>query len=137
MPGIVPPDGSTSHSIMPNLPRNVLHKSGTSGRLNGMSGMRRQRDPITRLDRKLANQLLHFHGMSQMDLAEKVDVHTTIVSKYLSGLRPCPYPVAVRIAEALGVQVWSLCDGPLCPKCEQPVGEMPDSEEETAEGAQA
>lgn len=123
---------------MPNLPKNVLHESGMSGRLNGMSGMRRQRDPITRLDRKLANQLMHRDGMTQMDLAEKVDVHTTIVSKYLSGLRPCPYPIAVRIADVFGVQVWSLCDGPLCPKCEQPVAEaQDDSEGEPAEGAQA
>lgn len=97
--------------------------------------MRRQRDPNTKLDRKFANQLMHLHGLTQQGLAEKVDVHTTILSKYLSGLRPCPYPVAVRIAEALGVQVWSLCDGPLCPKCEQPVpADEDDSEEETAEG---
>lgn len=115
-----------------------MHGIGTSGRLNGMSGMRRQRDPITNLDRKFANQLMHLHGLTQMDLAERVDIHATIVSKYLSGLRACPYPVACKLAEALGVQVWSLCDGPLCPKCEQPVAEAEGgSEQEPAEGAQA
>lgn len=85
--------------------------------------MRRHRDPIARLDRRFVSQLLVYHNMSQMDLAERVGVHATLVPKYLAGTRPVPYPIACKIAEALGVQVWSICEGPLCPNCKQHVGD--------------
>lgn len=97
----------------------------------------RNRDPIAEIDKRFVRAWMDAHDITMQDLAERIGAHGTLVPKYLSdsdtGSRPVPYPVAVRIADALGVQTHSvLLTGPICPTCRSEVS-LDGSAPETAD----
>ena len=58
--------------------------------------------------RRMKNRIkeaLEFNRMSQHDLAERIGVTETSISRYVNGSRAPKAPVAIRIAKALGTTV--------------------------------
>lgn len=56
-------------------------------------------------------ELLAWSGMSQKQLAKKIDIPRTTLSAYILGRTPLPLHVAEKIADALGVTLWTIING--------------------------
>jgi transcriptional regulator with XRE-family HTH domain len=66
-------------------------------------------DHLERLAKNLRRERKRL-GLSQEELALLANLHPTAISRYEHGARDTSMAIVVRLAEAMGVSVWTLVD---------------------------
>ena len=66
---------------------------------------------MTNLNRLRDNLLKYTNGMTQRQIAFKLDLSDTVVNKWFAGIRPPSLSAAYRLCKMIGITVEQLMEG--------------------------